>query len=159
MDIKHWCAVNPISWAMVSMKYTTKKTEPWEGNWRKTVRKPPWSANSDLDLSWNLWFLFKPKFGLVQYPQIDLKFWDWIRAYSSLGPRLEVSAWPVFMTKIFLSPSCLYSITTFLSSLYPFCPPALCLLSPCLPVGYVPIMFYIVLQPCMYMCLWNKAKI
>jgi len=143
--------------------YTTKKTEPWEGNWWKTVRKPLWSANSDLDFLWNLWFMFKPKCGLVQYRQIDLEFWDQIGAHSSLGPRLEVvgmSTCPIFVMKFFLSPSCLYSITTFLSSLYPFCPPLPSVSSsPCFPVGYVVIMFYIVLQPCMYMYLWNKVKI
>jgi hypothetical protein len=149
-----WCLITTPPKRLSPEKAIDEKR--WEN-------KPLWSANSDLDFSWNLWFMFKPKCGLVQYRQIDLEFWDQIGAHSSFGPRLEVvgmSTCPIFVMKFFLSPSCLYSITTFLSSLYPFCPPLPSVSSsPCFPVGYVVIMFYIVLQPCMYMYLWNKVKI
>jgi hypothetical protein len=70
--------------------YTIKKTEAWDCNWQKTVWEPPWSADSDLNLSLNLWFIFNLQIGLVQYLQIDPKCWDRIWAHLSLGPKLFV---------------------------------------------------------------------
>jgi len=74
----------------------------------------------------------KPKIGLVQYPQIDPRFWGWIRARSSPAPRLSVVGMytcPVFVMKISLSPSCLYHYFPLLPP--PLLPsPALCSLFP-----------------------------
>jgi hypothetical protein len=51
-----------------------KKTEAWDQNWWKMVWEPLWSADSDLDLSWNECLNFKPQISLVQYLQINLTF-------------------------------------------------------------------------------------
>ena len=86
-------------------RYTTKKTEPWDRDWRKRLWGPLWRVNSICNLWLNWWFVYTSELASLQFCQMILKprtrFQAQVKPWAKDFPFVGILAYWVLCDKNF----------------------------------------------------------